>query len=288
MTPRALALALAPLLALVRPAAADSHKLLVLQSEGRADAATRAKLDAAIVRLASASEPQTAAGELTFSDAATAVGCKPETALCKDEVLSMLSVDEIVITHVAPKPGGLEIKVSRFAKGGATRDASMVLPTGAPPDKLDGIAPLFGAEPAPPPPPVAEPPAPAAQPRPQPASPEDHQTRRRLEIAGIAGGGALALLGVVFWTAASGIQSDIDDAPTRTAQDLRDLKDLESRGDAYATAGNVLFATGVVVSGFSTYLFFHDRAAARTTTARLAPAVFPHGAGIVLSFGGVP
>lgn len=284
MNPRSLVLALPLALAVARPAAADSHKLLVLQSEGRADAATRAKIDAAIVRLASASEPQTAAGELTFSDAATAVGCKPETALCKDEVLSMLSVDEMVITHVAPKPGGLEIKVSRFAKGGATRDASMVLPAGTPPDKLDGIAPLFAAEPVAPPP-VVEP-APVVQPKEQPASPEDHQTRRRLEVVGMVGGGALALLGVVFWTAASGVQGDIDDAPTRTRDDLNALKDLESRGDAYATAGNVLFATGLVVSGISTYLFIRDRAAPRTTTARIAPAVFPHGAGIVLSFGG--
>ena len=35
-------------LATAGPAAADAHKLLVMQSEGRADTATRAKIDAAI------------------------------------------------------------------------------------------------------------------------------------------------------------------------------------------------------------------------------------------------
>ena len=61
--------------ALVAPklAAAEPRKLLVLQSEGRADAAVRAKIDASITRLAAAAEPGTSPGELTFSDAATAV-----------------------------------------------------------------------------------------------------------------------------------------------------------------------------------------------------------------------
>src|SRR5215470_7469937 len=146
-------------LALPRVAAAEPHKLLVLQSEGRADRATRAKIDSAITRLA------------------TAVGCsKPDAASCKDDVLGMLSVDEIVITRVTPKPGGLEIAVQRVSKGGASRDATMLLPTGAPPDKLDGLAPLFGDQPAPatagpPPAPAGPPPSPtAAAPPPGPAA----------------------------------------------------------------------------------------------------------------------
>ena len=75
-------------------AAAEPRKLLVLQSEGRADASLRAKIDAAITRLAAAAEPGTSPGELTFSDAATAVGCRPDAPSCKDDVIGMLSVDE--------------------------------------------------------------------------------------------------------------------------------------------------------------------------------------------------
>ena len=261
-------------LAMSRPAAADSHKLLVLQSEGRAKAATRAKIDAAIVKLALTTEPQTSAGELNYTDAATAVGCKPDAASCKDEVLAMLAVDEIVITTVTPKPGGIEIAVRRVTKGGATRDMTMLLPAGTPPDKLEGIAPLFGARPAtsgpspapapaligPPaaPPPAAPPPAgrpaappPAAlsttgrptgeppvvpaptavkqEPLPPPVAtpvggaqanvqPVDQPStgRHRLEVAGMAGGGGMVVLGLLFWGAASNVQSDINNARTTT------------------------------------------------------------------------
>jgi hypothetical protein len=329
--------------AVARPAAADSHKLLVLQSEGRADAATRARIDAAIVKLAQAAEPQTSAGELNYSDAATAVGCKPEAAACKDEVLGMLAVDEIVITTVTPRPGGTQIAVRRIQKGGATRDATMLLPTGAPADKLDGIAPLFGGKPAAAPPPAApavpagpavtttgrpperpadrppegpanrptnEPPvipAPAAVQPPPPsvamtttsaqagASPSPQ--RQRLEIAGMAGGGGLVVLGLLLWGAASGVQGEIDKAPTTTKQDLLDLKDLESRGDGYAGLGNLFVIGGLVVGGLGTYFYIKDhrtssqraqQAQRATTSARLTPTVLDHGAGVVLTIGGMP
>lgn len=313
---------LATLLALAvsRPAAAESHKLLVLQSEGRADAATRAKIDAAIFKLAFAAEPQTVAGELNFTDAATAVGCKPETPLCKDEVLGMLSVDEIVITTVAPKPGGLEVTVRRFAKGGAARDATMLLATGAPPDKLDGIAPLFGGGPpapsGPPGPtgpalattehPAGEPPVlpapssltqepapplvatpaadhPSAQPADQPS------TRHRLELAGMVGGATMVSLGLLLWAAASGVQNDINNAPTNTKQDLLNLKDLESKGDGYAGLGNLLVVTGILVGGLGTAFYIKDSySAPGASVARLTPAVFSHGAGLVVTIGGTP
>jgi hypothetical protein len=316
-TARSAWLALSATLAAAAPARADSHKLIVLQSEGRADAATRSKIDAAVLKLAAAAEPQAAAGDLNFSDAATAVGCKPDTALCKDEVLGMLSVDEIVITTVTAKPGGLEISVRRVSKGGATRNASMLLPTGAPPDKLDGIAPLFGG--APPPPPASHPPAahaaitpdrpppadapvipppntvqepapsPIVQPAaPAPAAPTDDQTRRRLEITGMAAGGALLVTGIILWSAASGTQNDINNAPTATQQDLMHLKDLESKGDTYATLGNVFAITGLVVGGVSTFFYFRDRHAHASATARLTPAVLGRGAGLALTFGGTP
>src|SRR5262245_33779258 len=171
MTPRAFAIAVAVLgAAAPGPAKAEPHKLLVMQSEGRVDGSTRAKIDAAVLRLAQASEPQASPGDLNFSDAATAVGCKPDAASCKDEVMGMLAVDEIVITTLARKPGGIEVNVRRVGKGGASREATMMIATGAPPDKLDGIAPLFDAAAvaAPAPAPAAPAPTPVA-PSPPPA-----------------------------------------------------------------------------------------------------------------------
>jgi len=330
-------------LAMSRPAAAESHKLLVLQSEGRANAATRAKIDAAILKLALTTEPQASAGELNYTDAATAVGCKPEAALCKDEVLGMLAVDEIVITTVTPKPGGIEVSVRRVTKGGATRDMTTVLPAGTPPDKLDGLAPLFGAKPVGPaapaptaapapvpfgppaaPPPAGQPAAPPSaltttgrpageppvipapttvkqEPLPPPvatpaagtqasAQPMDQPStgRHRLEIAGMAGGGGMVVLGLLFWGAASNVQGDINNAPTTTKQNLIDLKNLESRGDAYAGLGNLLTLSGLVIGGIGTYFYIKDRRAASTTSARLMPTVLDHGAGLVFTIGGSP
>jgi hypothetical protein len=341
MSSRAVAVVVAGLgLVASRPAAAEPRKLLVLQSEGRVEAATRARIDQAILKLARAGEPQAALGDLNFGDAATAVGCKPDASACKDEVLAMLAVDELVITTVARKPGGIELAVQRVARGGASREATMLLATGTPPDKLDGIAPLFGDPPpgaapvgqigpaapaapaapigpigpaAPPPAPaphaatterpvdetpVIPPPTevtppepsavttPAAHREPQIDAPD--QGRRRLELLGMVGGGSMVLLGFVLWGAASGVQSDIDSAPTTTQEDLAALRDLESKGDTYAALGNVFTVTGLVVGGVSTYLFIRDRRAAATASARLSPAVFDHGAGLVLTIGGRP
>ena len=320
------ALALLPQLA-----AAEPRKVLVLQSEGRAEPALRTRIDAAITRLAGAAQLQASTGELTFTDAAVAVGCKPQTVSCRNDVLAMLAVDEIVITTVTPRPGGVEIAVHRIAKGGAERDATMLLPTGAAVDRLDGIAPLFGDRPPAAAPPAAAPagaaptaPAPAAPPAqaiapsqpaepapvvpaptavelPPPAVPETASPTgpappsdqpglhdRRLEIAGMAGGAGMMTLGLILWGAASGTQDDINQAPTRTQKDLANLKDLESRGDVYAAVGNVLVATGAVVGGLATYLFLKDRRAASTQAARLSPTVIDHGAGLVLTIGGMP
>jgi hypothetical protein len=326
MSSRAAVLVVAGLgLAASRPAAAERHKLLVLQSEGRVEAATRARIDQAILKLAHAREPQATLGDLNFGDAATAVGCKPDAPACKDEVLAMFAVDEIVITTVARKPGGLELVVQRVGKGGALREATMLLAAGTPPDKLDGIAPLFGDAPAPaapigpigpaapPPPPapavatterpaedtpVIPPPTEVQPPAPSPVvTPAVHGSqvdapdpgRRRLELLGMVGGGSMVLLGLVLWGAAGGVQNDIDSAPTTTQEDLAALRDLESKGDTYAALGNVFTVTGLVVGGVSTFLFIRDRRrAAATASARLSPAVFDHGAGLVLTIGGTP
>lgn len=315
------AIAMVCVLAMVAPVAADPRKVVVMQSEGRADAATRAKIDAAVLKLARTSDPQATASDITYSDAAAAVGCKPEEKTCKDEVLGMLAIDELVYTTVVPKPGGLEIDVHRVTKGSATREAQMILPTGQAPDKLDGIAPLFGGdrpatatstssptetrptetrptetEPGPTGAPATEPSSSVVTtPPPGPSSPVDEGAstdrfakRRRLELVGMIGGGSFVVLSFLLWGEANSIDGEIAKAPTRTRADLQHIQDLESRGDSYAKWGNVLFLTGAVVGGVSAYFFWKDRKAQRARTASLAPAVFDHGAGLVLTIGGSP
>ncbi len=289
-----------------RGAAADPHKVLVMQAEGRIDADTLTRIDAAVLKLARASEAQATAGDITYSDAAAAVGCKPEDRTCKDEVIGMLAVDEIVYTTVTPKPGGLEIAVHRATQGSATRDAQMWIAAGQPADRLDGIAPLFGAvaissrtppEPTPPEPssPGPRPPLPGpigAAPSPAPLQPRDEPERssggRRLEIVGMAGGGTMVLLGFLLWQQASSIQGDIDRAPNRTHANLEDLHLLEQRGDRFAAWGNVTFIGGLIVGGISGYYFWKHRRTQRPVAARITPTVFDHGAGIAFSVGGSP
>jgi len=300
------AISLVLLGAMASSAAAEPHKILVLQTEGRADPATRLKIDATLARLATADGAQVSPGDITFTDAAAAVGCKPEVPACRDEVIGMLAVDEVVYATTALKPGGIEIEVHRVTPGGGTRDGKMLLATGQSADTLDGLAPLFtrGAttEPVPPTPPTEPAPTvlpPATDPQPSPittpAPPPPRQlddgespTRRRLLLAGIIAGGTLSTIGFLLWGEAGTIQEEVDTHPTRTAAELDDLKQLEQRGDSYAAWGNVLFLGGAVLGGISTYFYVKDRRARAARTARIAPAVFDHGAGITLTLGGSP
>jgi hypothetical protein len=317
---RSSSLVAALLVVTMSTAYADPHKVLVLQSEGRVDAVLRTKVDASILKLAkSIAGADVSSGDTTLSDAAAAVGCKPDASPCRDEILGMLSVDELIWATLTPKPGGTEVEVHRASKGGGMAEAKMLLATGGSADKLDGVAPLFGGKPAEPvttpvttptepvttptnlgepgsldprpTEPATTPNDPAAQPLPTPGQPVDmpNRGRQRLELAGMIGGGALVLIGFMCWGSASDIQSQVDDAPTQTKPQIDTLRDLESRGDAYAAWGNVFFLGGAVLGGISTYFFIKDRRAHRhATTARIAPTVFDHGAGLALTFGGTP
>lgn len=298
------------LVAMTATAAADPHKILVLQTEGRADARTRTKIDATLVRLASTHGTVVSPGEITFTDAAAAVGCKAEAPACRDEVLGMLAVDEVIYATTALKPGGTEIEVHRVTRGGMTRDAKMILATGQPADNLDGLAPLFSeSKPADP---VVEPPADPTEPAPptelptvaetqpspittqppmysQPVNEGQQPPRRRLQIAGMIGGGVSMTIGFLLWGEAATIQEEIDTHPTATAAQLEELKTLESRGDSYAGWGNLLFLSGMALGAVSTYFFIRGRKSdSAMQSARIAPAVFEHGGGITLTFGGSP
>jgi hypothetical protein len=320
---RAIALAL---MCAARVAAADPHHVLVMRSEGTADAATRGKIDTQILKLAKNLDGNVDAGDISFSDAAAATGCAPNEASCKDEVLGMLGVDEVVVSTVNTVPGGVEVHVKRLAKGNAPRESVSLVPASQPADtKLNAdVGPMFGLAaapkketPAPPPPapvndkppaPVADKPADAPHPPPvvktaqagsgdtvtaapdgqvgQPP-PEGGESNRRLEITGLAAGGVLVGLGFIFWASASSQQDAIDMSNPKSPKDFQNLQDLESTGDTYATLGNIAFIGGVAVAAVSGYFLWRDRHHDRAPqSARLAPAVFDHGAGLTLSFGG--
>jgi hypothetical protein len=314
-------------------ASADPRHTLVLKSEGNASADVRGKVDVQVLKLAKSVGGNVEAGEVSFSDATTMVGCNPSESSCKDQVLETLGVDEIVVTNVDKAPGGgLKITVRRIPKSGMPSEQTTLVPGGQAPDaKLNSdVGPLFGAAEPPPKPdkpsdasigaalgataggdsaattpaPTPAPTEPAATTLPAPVrtaqvdtvtaapnnqvapAPEDRVDHRRLELTGMAVGGGLVLLSLIMWAEAGSMQSDIDAAPTKTANDFKNLTDLENQADTYAGLGNVMFVGGVVVAGVSTYFWWRDRTHASTHQARIAPAVFDHGAGLTLSFGG--
>jgi hypothetical protein len=140
-------------------ATADPRHVLVLRADGNADAATRGRVDAQIGKLAKTLDGNVEVGEITFTDAAAAVGCSGSEAQCRDEVLGMMGVDELISTSVTAMPSGdIRVLVHRIPKGAATKDAQSTVPTG---QSLDAkiatdVGPIFGVKakpsPATPPP----------------------------------------------------------------------------------------------------------------------------------------
>jgi hypothetical protein len=91
-----------------------------------------------------------------------------------------------------------------------------------------------------------------------------------------------------MWGQASGTQSDIDNAPAKTVADLQNIQKLEKQGDSQAGAGNLFFIGGLVLGGVSTYFFIRDRGRRHDRVTTITPTVFPHGAGLALTIGGLP
>ena len=295
---------------------AGPRNVLVLRAEGSADTASRTSVDSHILRIARHLDGKIDAGDITLTDAAAAAGCNAADAACKDEILMTFAVDEIVTTTVTSAGHGqLNVTVRRLTKGSAPRAAQATIPTGkAPEATLDSdIGPLFGMastekpaekptlQPEPPAPPVTTEPAPletatppvattepvAPMQPPPPMTPEGPAPDRRLHKVGMGVGGGLALLGILMWSAASAKQREIDDAPANSAEDFVRLQQLEKDGDGLAAGGNLFFIGGVVLAGVSGYLYWRKgHQARRAQTAVLTPTVFPHGAGLVLTFGG--
>ena len=140
---RTLAIAL---LCAAHAASAESRHVLVLRAEGNANAEARGKIDTQVLKLAKSIQGNVEAGDISFTDAAAAVGCSPTDAPCRDEVLATMGVDEIVVTLVTASGSELKISVKRISKGAPPKEASTAVPSNQPADaKMNSdIGPLFG------------------------------------------------------------------------------------------------------------------------------------------------
>ncbi len=297
-------------------ASAEPRHVLVLRSDGNADAVTHAKVDAELLKLARNLEGTVEAGEIDLADATAAVGCNPSDATCRDEVMATMSVDELVAATVTASAGGeIDVSVRRLIKGSPTRDAALAVPAGQPLEaRIDKvIGPLFGiaattvapgdtqpTTPIAPTTPTTTPtpvgpatPTGDGQPPPltglQPTPDDDdaaYNHRRHVEIGVIAAGGSVSLIGLLFWAAASGTDSDIRNAPTKTPADFKNLTDLENKGDGEATIGNIFVVSGFVAAAIGGYFFWRDHRDHDARHASITPVLFDHGGGIAVTIGG--
>jgi len=275
---------------LARPAAAASHKILVLPAEGTADAATRAKLTTQLVKLAKGLDGQVATAEATFADTALAVGCDPQAPGCSDAVIATLGVDELVWATATKDSGQVKVVVRRATKGAATREVSTTIVAGDSADHIDaGIAPLFTpasttTEPAAPTPnPPVAPPAPpeeiVLEPIAAPGPPGEYRDRN-VGIAFATGGGVALVLGLALWASYSSLQDSIDSHPTNNRSDFDDLQSLEDRAATYAIAGDCLVLAGLAAGGLGTYYLYRSYNQHRIA---VTPAPIGNGAGLTLT-----
>jgi hypothetical protein len=282
-------LALLLLLGLTATAAAGPGKVLVLPLEGDADPGLRVKYSASVQRLARTLGGKVTAGDATFSDTATAIGCDPKTPACAEDVRATLGVDLLVYGTVSKENGKIVVVVHRVAKGKPRREVSATLEVTDAPERAEPeLRPLF-QEGAPPPTSGGttgeSPPTPEVQPPPMPPPAETPSAPNRTKVLGYAaaaGGGTLLLISFALWSSASGLEDDIAAHPVEDHDDFQALRGLESTARTRAWVGNALFLAGLAGVGLGGWIIYRDRKAQHTT---VTPAPVPSGAALVL--GGV-
>jgi hypothetical protein len=284
-------LAVVALVALAAPAAAARHKILVLPVEGTADAATRGRLTAGLVRLARSLDGQVATGNATFADTALAVGCDPRAPGCRDEVMATLGVDELVWATATSDRGQVRLTVRRATRRGAAREVSTVFAADEPEDRITaGIAPVFSSDAAPLVPATGSEPAsapaiadPVAAP-PAPPAPLRDRRDRTLGIALAAGGGVGVALGLSLWASYASLQDQIDHHALRTLADFREVRSLEDSASTRAIAGDLCLVAGLIAGGFGAYFLVRDHRRAVV----VAPAALPGGGALTITLIGGP
>ena len=289
--------------------AAAPHKVMVLALDGDADPALRKKLDGEVQKLARSIDGKVQTGNTTFPETASAVGCDPAQAACVDSVLSMLSVDELVWGTATTSAGTTTVTIRRASKGKPAREVTTTLSEKDPPSAIEaGAQPVFqrpeGAGSASGSAPAGSAQAGSAQAGSDVASgsaagsaasstagrgegsalpplPPANYHDRNVGIGLAIGGGLVLVIGVALWESEASLQSDIDGHPTRTIQDINDLKSLEDKANRYAWAGNVMVVVGAAVGAYGAYYLWRDH-----KNATIAPAPVEQGVGATLVLGG--
>jgi hypothetical protein len=259
--------------------AAGPRKVLVLPVDGNAPAAQRTSIDTEIVSLAKANlDGDVTAGDTTFADTATAVGCAADDAECAQTVIKTLSVDELVYGTATTEDGTTTVTVHRVAKGEAPRDQVTTLPeTATGEDANAGMQPLFSRTPVEPE--VGSGSGSAAPVERIPPRTFFDSRERKLGVGLGAAGVTCFVIGFSLWSSAGRLQDQIEIHPTTTLAQLRDLHDLEDRAGSKALWGNVFVLLGVGLAGTGAYYLYTDH---KNRSTVVTPAPTDGGAQVVI------
>jgi hypothetical protein len=282
---RAAVIALFTCVALVTSVVAGPRKVLVLPLDGNAPAAQRTAINDSVAKLAKAKlDGDVTVGDTTFNETAAAVGCDPTQPACADTVRTTLQVDELVYGTAKTADGTTTITVNRVSSSdepktqsgviaesddGATAEAKLE-PLFAPATATDTGSSELGSGSG-----SAETPG---------SKRSFFDTReRKLGVAFAAGGVLSLVMGFAFWSSASGLQDDIDAAPTMTLAQIEALKDLEDKAGSKALWGNIFVVVGLAATGVGGYYLWKDRKNRKNAIVTPAPV---EGGGMTFVLGG--
>lgn len=285
------ALALVTALALLSAASPAAAKVLVLTFRGP----NAAKIQAAVTSALTAAGQDAAPSDTSFEDAAVLLGCDPSTETCAAEVLSTLSVEEVV--YGASNKSG-EVALVRVVSGQPRRTATARIDSTKPLEaslepavtELYPVEAEVTAAPLPPPqepvPEVSAPPPTASPPAGSWATdaPTAGSSKRWAQVLW-GGAGVAALTGMGLWLHASSLRDDIDSSPDGTAEEQQRLDDLQGRAETSATLGNVLVIASAGLAGAGAYFWIKHRRLRRAPAIGVVPVLRPDGAGLVLTMG---
>lgn len=264
---------------LLASVAAGPRKVLVLPVDGNAPAEQRTSIDGEILSLAKANmDGDVTAGDTTFADTATAVGCSADDAECAQTVIKTLSVDELVYGTATTENGTTTVTIHRVTKGEPARDQVTTLPeTATGSDANAGMQPLFSRTPVEPDVGSGSGSAVVVE---QPPPKTFFDTRERKLGVGLGAAGVTCLvIGFSLWSSAGHLQDQIDSHSTTTLAQLQDLHALEDRAGSKALWGNVFVVLGVGLVGTGAYYLYTDHKNCSTV---ITPAPTDGGAQVVI------
>lgn len=290
---RAVALGLA--LLVPNAALADGGPTLVASFQGD-DPAVAKKLTAVMSEAAKGGGG--AVSESSLDDVLALAGCaSPPEQSCLAAAPAMLEVDRLVVGRVETRGDETIVHLTLVGGDGTTQEREVALrgDGDAQAEAFERHAAAFLAGEPPPAdevaaPPVVPPPAEVVAEAPADEAPAVGFSFDRVEpwTWGVVGGGAgLMLIGALLLNSASGVQDEVDAAPTDTAADLDRLADLEDEGRSKTRWGNLTLLVGTAAVATGAY-FVVRQGRAGERPVRVVPTAVEGGAGVSLVIGGLP